>query len=85
MVTMNRLDPRPSSNATDVARAATREEWLDGMPPVRHIRVAMISRGERRGDFRITMTAFINCARNQLVREERKIGFSAKETSADAL
>ena len=83
-VTMKRLELRPSLNPTAAARDATREEWLDGIPPVLHINVSVISRADFRGALRRPITALISWARNQLTKVERKIGFSANLTIAFA-
>jgi len=39
------LESGPSLNATEVTRAATMEEWLEGIPPVRHTRISRVSLG----------------------------------------
>jgi hypothetical protein len=81
---MNRLEPKPSLNPTAAARDTTSEEWLDGIPPVLHINVRVISRADLRGALRRPITALISWARNQLTKVERKIGFSANLTIAFA-
>lgn len=78
---MKRVEPIPSEKATEVASAATREEWLEGIPPVFHMRVAAISRVDLRGALRRTITTFKSWATNQLVSDERKTGFSTNEAS----
>jgi len=76
-VTMNKLESSPSLKPTAAAREETREEWLEGMPPVFHINVSVISRADLLGALRRPIKALISWARNQLTKVERKMGFSA--------
>lgn len=54
-----------------VANPVTREEWLDGIPPVFQSSVASISRDPRDRPRSWSTNIFINCARNQLKNAER--------------
>jgi len=81
---MNRLEPKPSLKPTAAASDVTSEEWLEGIPPVLHINVSVISRADLRGALRRPITALISWARNQLTKVERKMGFSANLTIAFA-
>jgi hypothetical protein len=77
-VTINKVEPIPSLKPTEVANAVTREEWLDGIPPVFHRRVAAISFADFLVFFNRTITAFRICAKIRLVIADRNTGFSKK-------
>jgi hypothetical protein len=83
--TMNKLDPTPSVKAADVVIAATRAAWLDGIPPVRHANATNTSRAPFLCELNKTIIALISCAKNQLVMEERKIGFSKNDFNDNVL
>ncbi|GHT70854.1 hypothetical protein FACS1894110_23010 [Spirochaetia bacterium] len=65
--------------------ADTSATWLLGIPPVRQSMVSTMSRRFLCRDRSIRITAFINCAKNQLETEDKKIGFSKKALSGSAL
>jgi len=64
--------------ATADAKAVTKEEWLEGIPPVFQRSVNAISCALLLFDCNSTMTALRSWAKNQLLIAERKTGFSKK-------
>jgi hypothetical protein len=62
----------------EAARAATIEEWLEGIPPVRHIKISIVALGFFIFDLSRNMIVFTNCATKRLEITERKTGFSIK-------
>jgi hypothetical protein len=72
----------PSVKATEAVMEATRAEWLEGMPPVRQIRLSRVSLGLIRLDRKSRIIVFTSWARNQLVTEDKKMGFSNKILNA---
>jgi hypothetical protein len=81
-VTTKRLDCMPSVKATEAVMEATRAEWLEGMPPVRQIRLSRVSFGRIRFERRSRIIVFTSWARNQLVTEDKKMGFSNRIRNA---
>lgn len=77
-VTINKVEPIPSLKPTEVARAVTNAEWLEGIPPVFHSRVDTISLVDFLEFFKSTIIAFRSCAKIRLVIADKKTGFSKK-------
>lgn len=71
----NRSEDGPLLNAAAVDMDTARALWLDGMPPVRHKRVAITSRNDRARLPNRLMRALANCAVNKLRAADRNNGF----------
>jgi hypothetical protein len=59
-VTTKRFDCSPSEKATEVVIDATRAEWLEGIPPVRQIKLSMASLGLFRFERSNSIIVFIS-------------------------
>ena len=65
----------PALNAMHVESVVTKAVWLDGKPPVRHIRDSSIIFAEFNFPLKRSITVFINCAQNQEKRLAWNTGF----------
>jgi hypothetical protein len=71
---MKRGESIPSKYPMEVARAVTRAEWLEGIPPVRHIRVPTISREDDVRLLLISIKVLMSWATNHEEKAERNTG-----------
>jgi hypothetical protein len=82
--TIKRLELIPSRKATDAAIEETTAAWLEGIPPVRQAIVSSSSLPLRLCPRSRTITALRSWAKNQLEREDKKMGFSIKALTDSA-
>ncbi|GMO53630.1 MAG: hypothetical protein Pg6C_20070 [Treponemataceae bacterium] len=71
---MKTSELNPDLKPIDVLTERTHDEWLDGIPPVRHTRIPASSFMLETLPVTSFITAFTNCAKNQLVTMLKKIG-----------